>query len=269
MEQTQESPQQQPQQSKSNKGKKTDSVHESMRQLEQKYRDSRKDWKSPSSVFKAQQPRFSKTREPVQASYEVTAGSIEGSRSGSASPWGKDKSPQRPVAQRVVCDVMYDPRDQVSSPSARSAFSSCSPKYPEAPKRSPGQDKLVLAESSVSPARSPTGKDNGMMRTKSPRFRDPKVIVDKMYDQRTGTIEEGTKAKAPSAWSKNKQAQRPEPSKPLVDKFYDARDVNAVLHNSARPAFVATSPRFPEEKERAPPVGQYTSELISAGMLPS
>ncbi len=77
---------------------------------------------------------------------------------------------------------------------------------------------------------------------------------------------EAKPGKAASPWAKSKELQRPV-VKPPTDLAYPIPE--PAKGPKVVSAFTSRTPRLPETPEpAAPPVGYYTSPLISAGMLP-
>ena len=105
------------------------------------------------------------------------------------------------------------------------------------------------------------------MVSKSPRFSDPVVWTKTSYNTEVGTVNYDLQKakKVPSPWSKTRDPQRPAAAK-VVDASYDVK-LPGSTPTTARAAFKSAAQRFVEEKPQAPPVGTYTSPLISCGML--
>lgn len=250
-------------------------LHALVKQLDEQYRQQRKDWKNPTPGFRTQAERFAKPRQAVDVMYDVDTSSVGRSSRGSGrhSPWAMSTAPQRPTFKPGVCQKdFYDAKvPDVGPKVGAAAFKSSAPRVPDDPKRFPGQDRLGPESDAGASVTSKNGKGTAGMRSRSPRFDEPTVVCDKIYAPPHGTIAESAekgKGKG-SAWSKNSAPQRPGPPKVLNDKFYDYEvpGSDAAKHNPAKASFAAASPRFPEEKERAPAPGAYTSPLISCGML--
>uniref|UniRef100_A0A7S1Q485 Uncharacterized protein n=1 Tax=Neobodo designis TaxID=312471 RepID=A0A7S1Q485_NEODS len=244
-------------------------THALVKELEQQYRAARKDWKHPSPAFSARGERFAKSRKVVDAEYDQEVGSIARERHGFSKKgtWSANAEPQRPPTRELPCKGEYEPKSpqkRGASSKGHSAFASNSPRY-EAPKIFAGQDSAGLSHAEPTSAKD-KGKGTSPMRSRSPRFQDAPVWTQAQYEQSYGTMAkslEASKGKG-SSWSKSKTAQRPEPRK-LVDKVYETNG-HGDKRNPTKAAFAGAVPRFPEEKPRAPPVGQYTSPLIAAGM---
>ena len=233
------------------------------KQLDRQYKKSRRDWQKPSPCFRSKAKRLpSPARPATEAVYDPPKEKIR-----APTAWAKTKAPQRP-AFKAPTDLMYDPpviHDKLhnGAPSLRSHID----RLPEPPKLEPGQSRLI-AGSPIEERGKKGGKPSLLtFRSKTPRLEPSKVANQADCEVNFKTIASGaTKKPLSSSWAKSKAPQRQKFVAP-TDLMYDTPPVSVRSKHADCSSFRSLCERFEEPKEVAPPVGTYTSALISAGML--
>ena len=259
-------------------------------QLLDQYRNSRKEWKKPSSTFTSVTPRIPPSREALQSDAKSLNGTlayeVKKSKKNSAVGFiGNHRL--RPESPKVLCDVMYDPKISATEPKRHATLrwnASLTPRLIPTPQLYHGQhmfydtptSRTTAASSSPTSARHAT---SSFISTTPRMIPTPKLAYN--YNKKSDVNGVSKKnvavtsvsvlekkmwqTKQTSNWSKHTSQRVPIINK-SHDLNYSPKNLEEIRYFTRTPQ-LSLLERFPVAKSVAPPVGTYTSPFIACGMM--